>query len=59
MKIVMDDQRHEREFEEIKENCPWRNKGVINPSCAVDKKKCNQDNCAPYHFKKYFEGRGK
>jgi len=70
MKIVMDDQRHEIEFEEVRELCPWRGK---NPSekiydkceAIIGTRKndeyrssiCLQQNCAPYHFKKFFEGR--
>jgi len=70
MKPVMDDERHKRDFEEVRENCPWRDNTECTANLAmyqstslrysglsVEVVPCLQNNCALYHFKKFFEGR--
>lgn len=63
--MMMDDERHKREFEEVRENCPWRFGEKCRPvvfefkisGVSATLKNCIQKECAPYLFKKYFEGR--
>jgi len=63
MKQMMDDERHKRDFEEVRELCPWRDNTECKPlkvrftGLSVEVVPCLQNNCAPYHFKKFFEGR--
>ena len=64
-KKVMDLERHKIEFEEVRENCPWRFGDKCRPvifsfaiiGASATLKDCIQKECALYHFRKYFEGR--
>ena len=59
MKLVMDDEKHRKEFEEVRKLCPWRSgkkcKPVIGDYQDHQLRNCTQKNCTPYYFKKFFE----
>jgi hypothetical protein len=61
MRIVMDDERHRKEFEEVRKLCPWRIgekcKPVLYSYTQKELRDCTQNNCTPYYFKKFFEGK--
>lgn len=65
MKTMMDDEKHKRDFQEVREFCPWRFGEKCRPvvfefkiaGVSATLKNCEQKNCTPYHFRKFFEGR--
>ena len=56
---MMDNERHKRDFEEVREDCPWRaENGKCKPIKGISIfRECIQEECAPFHFRKFFEGR--
>lgn len=53
----MDHERYKREFEEVREDCPWRYKKKCKPLYAGlcgTYRDCIQKNCPIFHFKKKF-----
>lgn len=59
MKIMMDNERHRRQFEEVREECPWRILKQCRPTkysyTQTEVRECKQINCPIFHFKKFFE----
>jgi len=65
MKLMMDNERHEREFDEVRKLCPWRSDEKCRPTEFNFKmpgiqswyilKDCTQKNCPIYYFKTFFE----
>jgi hypothetical protein len=62
MKLIMDSERHRKEFEEVRKMCPWRFEEKCRPvvfkfgisGVSATLKDCVQKNCALFHFKKHF-----
>ena len=63
MNYMMDDERYRREFEEVKENCPWRwkYKDKCRPTLSRLRvnglRDCTMKECALFHFYKKLGGR--
>lgn len=60
---MMDDERNERSFRILQEECNWRSPDPNKPRiCFASGMACNQKNCMPMKFALYFnrpENRGR
>ena len=54
--MKMDDERHKEEFAEIRMYCPWVLQGQLW-ICKANNDPCEQNNCAIFYFKNFFEKR--
>ena len=61
MKLVMDNERHRKEFEEVRKECPWtvdtKCKPVLYSYTQKELRDCTQSTCVCFYFKKFFKGK--
>ena len=65
MRLMMDAERNQMDFDTVSETCPWKFTSKCRPTefkfringVMAKLKDCTQKNCPIMHFKKFFAGR--